>query len=421
MRVIILNDFAYVNGGASQIAIYTAKKMAEEGIDTCLFTGEGPIDKDIKNKKNLKIICLNQYDILTDPNRLRAIIQGIWNYKAKKVFKDLLLSEYDKNDTVIHVHTCQKVLSSSCIKIAKKLGYKIIYHMHDYGIACPNLGFYNYKKRCICEKKAMSIACLKENCDSRKYFHKLWRVCRHYVQENIVSMSKNIDCFIAVSDFSLNILKEYLPTNKKIKVLPNPIDIKYNKKIDVVKNKKIIYIGRLSPEKNPVLLAKCAKDLKISVIFIGDGICKKEIKKINPNAEVTGWISKNEMEKYLIEARALVMTSLWYETQGLVALEAAAYGIPVIAPNTCAITDFIEDNKNGLIFKSNNEFSLRNKIVEILDNKRAQKLSNNSYNYYLKYSEISKCYIANLLELYSSIIVKNHMEKDLYDVNKCNN
>ena len=26
MRVIILNDFAYVNGGASQIAIYTAKK-----------------------------------------------------------------------------------------------------------------------------------------------------------------------------------------------------------------------------------------------------------------------------------------------------------------------------------------------------------------------------------------------------------
>ena len=62
MRAIILNDFAYVNGGAGQIAIDTAVMLANSGMDTCLFSAVGPVDEQIKNINNLQIVCLGQID-----------------------------------------------------------------------------------------------------------------------------------------------------------------------------------------------------------------------------------------------------------------------------------------------------------------------------------------------------------------------
>ena len=94
MKVIILNDFAYVNGGASQVAIDTAIMLAKRGFDTCLFTAVGPVDERLKCVENLRVVCLGQYDILNDPSRVRAMVQGIWNRTAEERLSQLLM-EYD--------------------------------------------------------------------------------------------------------------------------------------------------------------------------------------------------------------------------------------------------------------------------------------------------------------------------------------
>ncbi|MCB5725847.1 hypothetical protein LIQ52_11050 [Mitsuokella jalaludinii] len=82
MNVIIVNDYAYVNGGASQIALHTAKSLAYAGCDVYLFSAVGPVDESLKNIKRLNVICLHQSDILSNPSRLQAIVQGLWNKKA---------------------------------------------------------------------------------------------------------------------------------------------------------------------------------------------------------------------------------------------------------------------------------------------------------------------------------------------------
>ena len=180
MKIIILSDHAFINGGNAKVALNTAVDLAKQGYAVTLFTAVGPISASLKNISNLEVICLNQYDISHDPNRIRAIINGLWNFKARRVFK-ALLKNFDTKDTIIHIHSCEKALSSSCVQVANKMGFKIIYHLHDYGIACPNMGFYNYKKDCICKKKAMSFQCLISNCDSRNYFHKVWRCIRQFI------------------------------------------------------------------------------------------------------------------------------------------------------------------------------------------------------------------------------------------------
>ena len=297
MRIIILNDYAYINGGAGKIAMNTAIALAKKNYEVYFFSAVGPVDEKIKEIKNLQVICLNQYDILTDPNRFRAIINGIWNFKSRKILGNLL-EQCDIKNTIIHVHGIEKALSSSCINIAVKKGFKVLFHLHEYGIACPNMGFYNYQKQEICKLKPLSLKCLLSNCDSRCYMHKCWRVIRQYIQQNIGGIPKYVD-YVYISRFSYNILKPFLNKNNKVFYVSNPVDMDKEERIKVENNKEIIFIGRLVPEKNPILLAKVAKKMNLSVTFIGSGPCENEIKKIYPLSKITGWVDKNTIEKLL--------------------------------------------------------------------------------------------------------------------------
>lgn len=402
MKVIILNDFAYINGGAAKVALDTAIGLAKQNIDVTVFSAVGPIADFLKIVPNLKVIYLEQYDILNDPNRLRAIINGIWNFKARKSFEKLL-SEYDNKETIIHVHGMEKALSSSCINIAVKKGFKVLFHLHEYGIACPNMGFYNYKKQKICKLKPLSARCIMTNCDSRCYLHKLWRVVRQFVQINIGGIPKNVD-YVYISKFSYRILAPFLNEKNKVFFISNPIDVEKKERIEVENNDEYVFIGRLVPEKNPILLAKVAKKMNLNVTFIGSGICEKDIKMIYPKAKITGWLDKSNIEKVLEKVRCLVFPSNWYETQGLVVMECLAKGIPCISSKNCASSESLIDGKTGLLFENNNESFLEKSIMKMEDNNFIKCVSKNAYdNFWNKDYRIEK-YIKEIIKIYNKIL-----------------
>lgn len=402
MKIIILSDYAFINGGNAQIALNTAVALANRNYDVTLFTAVGPVADFLKNIPNLKVICLNQNDILSDFNRLRAIINGLWNFKSRSAFKSLL-KNFDTKDTIIHIHSCSKALSSSCLQIANKMGFKMIYHLHDYGIACPNMGFYNYKKQKICTLKPLSMKCILMNCDSRHYIHKIWRIVRQWIQKNIGGMPKNLN-YIYVSNFSFNILKPFLNINNKAYYLSNLINIEKKDRVEVEKNKEYIFLGRLVPEKNPILLAKVAKQMNLSVTFIGSGPCESEIKKIYPLSKITGWLDKNEIEELLKTARCLVFPSNWYECQPLVVLECMAKGIPCISSKNCASSESVVENTTGLLFLNNNLTDLKKNLTKSQDDNYIKILSENAYKLYWSKTYKIDEYVLKLINIYNEVL-----------------
>ena len=402
MKIIILSDYAFINGGNAQIALNTAVSLSKKNYDVTLFTAVGPVEDFLKNIPNLKVICLNQYDILSDPNRTRAIINGLWNFKARSEFK-ILLKNFDIKDTIIHIHSCSKALSSSCIQIANKMGFKMLYHLHDYGIACPNMGFYNYRQQKICRLNPLGMKCVMTNCDSRHYIHKIWRVVRQWIQENISGMPKNLD-YIYISNFRYNILRPFLNKNNKAYYVSNPIDIEKRDRIKVEKNKEFIFIGRLVPEKNPMLLAEVAKKMKLSVTFIGSGPCENEIKNIYPSAKITGWINKEEIRKLLKITRCLIFPSNWYECQPLAVLECMSKGIPCISSKNCASSESIIEEYTGLLFINNDPIDLEEKIIKCQDYNYIKILSENAYKYYCDVDYDTDKYISKIIDVYNEIL-----------------
>lgn len=363
-NILIIHEYGSINGGASKVAIQSAIALAKEGYRVTYFCACSPVDEELKANVD-KVICLNQYDILTNPSRLKAIFQGIWNKEAGIMLKECL-KRFDQNTTVVHIHEWAHALSGSVIKACNEMGYTPFITFHEYFCVCPNGGFYNYQKGQICKLEPMSTNCILCNCDSRSFFHKIWRVGRQIVQDKYIRNNDNLHA-VFISGFSMSKYRQFLKC-RDFFFVHNPIEEFDISRVDVRNNDFFAFIGRLSPEKGVNLFCEAIEKLGMKGIVIGSGPLENELKKQYKKIEFVGWKSKQEIIPYLKKVRALVFPSRWYEVAPLTTEECLNVGIPCIVPDECAASDYITEGINGYIFKSGNVVSLMGAIKKLNDN-----------------------------------------------------
>lgn len=374
-NIVIINDFDYVQGGASKVAIDTANLLCEK-YNVYFFSGCCD-DSSTLNQKVIKI-CTNQGESLNDKNKIRGALSGIYNFKARKELKTLL-SKLDKDETIIHVHGWTKSLSSSVFDISWKMGFKLVLTMHDYFTACPNGGYYNFRKNKICKYDPLSIKCIMCNCDSRNYGFKLYRVLRQFVQNNIIKLNKKIRYAISISEFSKNILKNTLSKDVIIYSVNNPIDYDINiQNSDFTSNDYYLNVSRLSKEKNVELFCEAITKSKKRGIVAGDGPEKERLEKKYPNIEFVGWKNGEDIKKLMKNARYLIFTSNLYEGSPLTTMEALMMKLPCIVWSGCAAKDQIIEGKNGFIYDD------LESLCNILKYKELKKFSFDYNHSYLK-------------------------------------
>ena len=142
MHYIIVNDYDYVQGGATKVAIQTANVLYDKGYNVIFFCGVSNPLKSILNKK-IKVISCNQQDFLNQ-NIIKGALKGLNNREVYKKFNAVLNQIND--DIIVHIHGWTKVLSSSFIRgIKKRSNVKVVLTLHDFFTVCPNGGFFNYK------------------------------------------------------------------------------------------------------------------------------------------------------------------------------------------------------------------------------------------------------------------------------------
>lgn len=406
MNIIVLNDYGFVSGGAAQVALAGLNALADAGHQVTFVSSVGPIDQSIDSIR-VKTICFGYHDLIGNPSKLSASWHGIWDRRCAKRF-GALLKDYDPDETIIHLHTWVKSLSSSVVREALKRKFRIVCTLHDYFSVCPNGGFYNYQAMKQCDLAPMSLACISTHCDMRSYSQKIWRVARQTVQRKIGNMPDGVSNFITVSDYSELLLRRWLPRNAKFYRVHNSIDIEKSPPADPAINNAFTFVGRLSPEKGAVLFAAAALKAKVKAIFVGSGAEEGSIREINPHAELRGWQDRAGVIQAIRSSRAVVFPSLWHETQGLVVTEAAALGIPAIVSDACAAKDNIIDGKTGLLFRSGNVDDLVSKLQLLgSDNQLVNDLGSAAYKRYWSAPCTRERHATELISCYENILASN--------------
>jgi len=409
--VIILNDFGYINGGISQMAISCANILAERGLRVIYFSAAANPAVSPGLSPRVENYSTGQTDILRHPNRLHALRLGLWNGKVSAMMRNIL-EKVDPAETIIHLHAWTKALSPSIGKVITHSGIPVVYTLHDFFIACPNGGFYNYPAAKICHLKPMSLACICTNCDVRNYGHKLWRVSRQAIQRYAASIPSGIRYYISVTKFSENILRPYLPAQAEIFLLNNPVTYTLpGKPRNRATSNKMLFAGRISTEKGAALACEAARAAGVQLVVIGEGPLKTPLQEQYPEVKFRGWLSSHDLFREMLEAKALIFPSVWYETQGLIVLEALSVGLPVIVSDHCAATEFV-DQRNGFTFRAGDTGDLTEKIKTLAEDPgKAAQMSRYAYDNYWKNPFLLDDYIRETLAIYSRILEKEKTSK----------
>ena len=362
--IVIVSDFGYVEGGAVAVAVKTALLLASKGRKVVFFCGEGPICEDLA-LSDVETVCLDMPSINSNPSRLNAIRNGIWNSHAYESFLGLLKRD-DLKDAIVHVHTWTKVLSSAVFAAATENGNPILLTVHDYFSVCPNGGFYDYNDKRICGRKPMSGSCICRNCDKRSYAQKLWRVARQARQDRWVRNNPKVH-YAFVSEYCRDILIPFLHSEYNYVVLRNPIDhLKCSD--DRHEHDAFLFIGRVSPEKGADLFCEAVTAIGAKGIVIGDGEMLAELQARYPQIEFTGWVKPEQMRSHGINrAIAMVQPSRLHETALLTPLQMLELGVPCIVPDRCAARDYVEEGVNGLLFKTGDVEDLERAMRKMLE------------------------------------------------------
>lgn len=158
----------------------------------------------------------------------------------------------------------------------------------------------------------------------------------------------------------------------------------------------IVYLGRLSKQKNPYRLAEviskvCEKKPDVKVAIIGDGELREELENIIATRKISGNVTMfgfmNNPYKILIDSKVMIMTSDWEGTPMCV-LEAMCLGVPIVSTPVDGIKDLVQNQINGYL--SNEIETLANELVKIITDCSYRKmLSDNTKSLFGKYNSLA--------------------------------
>lgn len=208
-----------------------------------------------------------------------------------------------------------------------------------------------------------------------------------YIKKVIRSL-KNFDYFMPVSkelsDFYYKKIK-----NTKIVYIPNFIEKLPDEKSNL-ENKQLISVGRLDKVKGFNDLIDIFNTFQKShpdwiLHIVGDGKEKQnlqnKINKLNLQEKIflCGNKLSNELEKEYLNSSIYLMTS-FSESFGLVLVEAASYGLPLIAFDSAqGAKEIIDNTKNGFLIANRNKKDFIEKINELIkDSEKRNLFSKNS-------------------------------------------
>ena len=308
-KKVVLHILASNKFSGAENVVCTIIENMSDKYDMIYCCPHGPIDKILEKKQ------INQYAIT------RFTVSNI-----KKAIKKY-------NPDIIHAHD----FKASCIACLLKHNNKVISHIHQLPqwFTIPNIKTRLYN---LCTKR----------------FDKIIFVSNSIYEQYVYN--KNIKN-------KVSIIFNYVDKNKILKLSKE----KFSKKYD------LCFLGRLSPEKNPLEFISIVEqykknsNAKVKACMIGVGDLKKKCedvikeRKLDTNIELLGF--QENPYKIVKNCKLVIMPSI-YEGFGLAAIESMILNKPVLNSGVGGLKEIFK--KTPYICKNKNEY-LR-KITRIITN-----------------------------------------------------
>ncbi len=331
MRILVVNNFAYVTGGADTYCLALLDALERRGHEVCLLATAS--EENVFGAGAFVPCTVTHGTRYTLSRKAQAgvALRALWNARAYHAMTGLL-SRFRPD--IVHAHKLYPQLSCAPLVAARRAGVPVVQTLHDYEFISAS-SFDHTGRWLDHDEDRPSFRAL-----NTATFLIRWQLHRRLVTT-----------WVAVSD---RVSGAYTRSGIHAEVVPNFVDRPPVIDLPTFGGRAgIAFIGRLRPEKGidtVIDLARCLPEVPVTMAGWGPLADRVEAAASTlPNLSFAGRIDREGVAKLLRAARVLVLPSGWEEPGALSVLEAFAEGTPVVTFDRGGTADYVRMSGAGAV------------------------------------------------------------------------
>lgn len=353
MRILQLNNYADPIGGAEVYALALTRELRQRG-HVVAFLGTAP-DREV-DEEHLRVVRRPRYDPLLlsrDPSVRAALADCVRRVRPE----------------VIHVHNVYS-LGVDVLELLGATRVPVVQTVHDFNLLCPN-------SWCVLPDGTacpggVGAKCFQHDCQKNYPYDAevaLFTLLRQR------ALASTVDLALCPSRHLTDLTRK--SGARDVRHLNYFIDPIAGGQIGERKERELVYIGRLEPEKGVehlleamVLILRSAPSVHLTIVGGGAlaGALTAQAEKLHLQDAVTflSHVPRDELGRFYATASGCVLPSIWSENSPLVAHECLAAGLPMIASRIGGIPELVEEGQGGFTFNPRDARDLAEKALRLL-------------------------------------------------------
>jgi glycosyltransferase involved in cell wall biosynthesis len=278
-------------------------------------------------------------------------LQSVWASGSADALRSLL--DNAKPD-VVHFHNTFPLISPAAYYLCHERDIPAVQSLHNPRLICPAATYHRDGRSCEdCAGRAVPWPGVVHACYHQSHIQTAIVAGMLTAHRVLKTWQRQVDAYIVFTEcFRQRFIAAGLPAGK---IFLKPHFLTADPGMQQSSGTYALFLGRITPEKGVPTLLNAWKTLPhIPLRIHGEGPMKDEVlsfAEANPSVRLSRRLSRTECSEAIKGARFVVWPSEGYnETFGLVAIEAFACGVPVIASRIGAMMEIVEDGRTGLHF-----------------------------------------------------------------------
>jgi glycosyltransferase involved in cell wall biosynthesis len=338
MRVLLVHNFYQRPGGEDQVFLAESRLLQAAGHEVLHHT--------VHN------------DEVAERGLVQLARDTIWNRSAGGALHEIVR---DAGVEVVHFHNTFPLISPAAYRAVRSAGAAVVQTLHNYRLLCPGALLFRDGRVCeTCVGSRAPVAAAVHGCYRNSRAASGVTAAMLAVHHAAGTWRSAVDVYVALTEFGrAKFVRGGLPAER---IVVKPHFLPDDPGAGAHEGGNALFVGRLSAEKGVATLLRAWSEAPVPLRVIGTGPLDPLLAAAPAGVE---WLGQQERPRVLDEmkdAAFLVFPSECYETFGLVAIEAYAAGLPVIAARIGGMHELVRDGETGLLFTPGDPADLASKV-----------------------------------------------------------
>jgi len=176
--------------------------------------------------------------------------------------------------------------------------------------------------------------------------------------------SRRVDAYVANSSAVRDRIRRFY--GRESEVIPPPVDVSEFRPRTEKDPDRFLWVHRLVPYKQPLLVAEAFRELPYRLTMVGVGPLEAKVRaNLPPNVELRGWTSRRELTDLYSSSAAFIHVG--EEDFGISMVEALAAGMPVVGYGRGGACDIVRPGIDGVLVDRVDLSTVRAAVREVAE------------------------------------------------------